>query len=84
MENCVGALADQELELAAVLGRQLCFLLFAPNILDSQAAGRNKYLDVRQCAMFCRVLHVTYSTCVPVCMSCSVHAAYRLCTCISA
>lgn len=47
IENCVGAPADQELELAAVSGRQLCFLLFAPNILDSQAAGRSKYLDVR-------------------------------------
>ena len=47
VENCAGAPADEELELAAVPGRQLCFLLFAPNILDSQAAGRNKYLDVR-------------------------------------
>jgi hypothetical protein len=46
VENCVGAPADADLELAAVPGRQLCFLLFAPDILDSQAAGRNKYLDV--------------------------------------
>ena len=47
MAECAGSPADEELGLTAVEPQQLCFLLFVPHILDSQAIGRNKYLDVR-------------------------------------
>lgn len=46
VEHCAGAAAEEELELAEVKPKQLCFLLFVPDILDSQAIGRNKYLEV--------------------------------------
>jgi protein disulfide-isomerase A6 len=45
-EHCVGHAADPALGVPEVKPKQLCLLAFLPHILDSQAAGREAYLQI--------------------------------------
>lgn len=45
-EHCTGVQADKDLGLASVPAKKLCIVAFLPNILDSKAVGREKYIKV--------------------------------------
>ncbi len=43
-EHCIGSQGDSDLDLPSVPAKKLCIIAFLPNILDSKAAGREKYI----------------------------------------
>eukprot|EP01023_Acetabularia_acetabulum_P004805 TRINITY_DN12033_c0_g1_i1.p1 TRINITY_DN12033_c0_g1~~TRINITY_DN12033_c0_g1_i1.p1 ORF type:complete len:466 (+),score=101.85 TRINITY_DN12033_c0_g1_i1:119-1516(+) len=45
-DECIGHAGDEDLELEEVQAKQLCFLAFLPNIIDTGAAGRKEYIQI--------------------------------------
>lgn len=55
-EHCIGHAADDDLDIGEVAPKQLCLVAFLPHILDSKAAGRQAYLEVRGTTPFYALL----------------------------
>lgn len=48
-QQCLGRPREEALGLAPLQRKQLCFLAFLPNILDSGASGRNRQVPQLFC-----------------------------------
>lgn len=67
ISDCAGAAGDEDLDLAAVPPKQLCFLAFLPNILDTKVRRSTTWHRTAGYMNDARI-EMKFSTCKRVCM----------------